>query len=198
MIQDKDFASMASKLQIPHVVSDIFTGDSALTDEVEFGIHEEISDMQPDSALLAIALSADIVTSYYNKASPSMQVLSIECKRVLEEYAPLWIRNALGNAVDERDILDLLESLAEDLQSLEELLELNSAFLKAKDPVAAKLFRILEIQAEAQSLIAEEFLNMAKLEDRKAQTQDVSIPTAVASQALSNDNIIAFPKGGGI
>ena len=156
--QDKAF--MVNKLQVPAIIADYLDGQCALNEDDQFTLHEMISDMQPDSALLCIALTAERLASIFASSSPSMQILAMECGRLVEDYAPFWVQNAKAAAVDEDAVLGLLMHISEDFESLTELLDLNIAFLEAKDKEAASLFHLLSIQARAQALIADEFVSV--------------------------------------
>jgi hypothetical protein len=120
-----------------------------------------ISDLQPDSALLAIALSAAHIASIYKNAAPSMKIMGMECERIVADYGKMWLRNAQNKDLDATEILDALVHTPEDLDSLAELLEMNAAILKPVDREGHALCDILFIQCKAQALIAEEFVAAA-------------------------------------
>jgi hypothetical protein len=186
MLTDKDRALLTTRLQAPLIIEDILSGKSALTDEAHYGLHALLSDFQPDTALLAIAASAEKIAFAYAEASPGMSVLALESKRLLEEYGPLWLQNAHGQTIDATGISELLGYTAEDLEGLAELLEINGCFLRGKDPQAAAVFEILAVQASAQAMIAEEFLLVAD------QAGEVYGAHSLSASSL-NDNVIAFP-----
>jgi hypothetical protein len=183
MLTNRDIAGLATRLQVPLIVGDIISGKDALTDDAHYALHEIISDLQPDSALLAIALSTCKITGVYKQASPSMKLLHIECQRIINEYGSLWLENAQEQQVSPDEAYDVLVHTAEDLESLAELLELNAAFLRSKDEQAHTLCEILYIQAGAHAVIAEEFISVV---------HEALPPKNVISQIL-NDNVIPFP-----
>lgn len=164
------------------VVSDILKGDEALTDDVHYGLHEAISDLQPDSALLAIAMSAGTIARIYGEASPGMKVLSLECDKIIEDYGSMWLRHANNQSLDNEQILDVLTHTPEDLEGMAELLELNACFLKAKDEQAAALCEILLIQAQAHALIADEFIAAAN--DMAANKSDMTVPVHTSGNVI--------------
>jgi hypothetical protein len=190
MMNNKELALLTNKLQAPMVVADILGKKTELTDEVYFGLHEMISDFNPDTALLAIAVSARKISHAYEEASAGMNVLVMECDRIISCYGPLWLENASGHATDEDEVLEALANAAEDLEGIAELLEVNGYFLRAKDSQAASLFEILAIQARAHTLIAEEFLIAA---DKKVETMTAALSAATP---VINDNVIPFPARG--
>jgi hypothetical protein len=180
MLNNTQMAGLAARLQVPLIVGDILAGEGALTDEVHYALHEVISDLQPDSALLAIAISTRKITRVYEKASPGIKLLGSECNRIIDEYGEMWLQNAQNKNIDQDDIYDVLVHTAEDLEMLSELIELNTSFLRAKDSDAYNLCEILSIQAGAHAVIAEEFLSVA---------QDSYKPPA----SVMRDNVIPFP-----
>lgn len=188
MLSNKDLAVLTTKLQVPVIVTDILDGEGELTSDVQYGLHEVISEYQPDTALLSIALSAWRVASIYAEASPSMKVLSIEAERIIDEYGDIWLKNARNQSIDSDAVFDVLVNTAEDLESLAELLELNGTFLRAKDEQAAGICDILYIQASAHAMIADEFLRVA---DEAAEAAVTNIPEIVAP--VMTDNVIPFP-----
>lgn len=187
MLSNKEVATLTNKLQAPVVIADILAGREELSDEVHYALHEIISDMQPDSALLAIAASAATIARIYQNASPGMKVLKMECDRILEDYGSLWLQNARNEKIDESQVLDMLGHTPEDLESIAELLELNGVFLKAKDAQAATLCDILYIQSKAHAMIADEFIAMA---NDVSNRSDVKLP---AMPVMMADNVIPFP-----
>jgi hypothetical protein len=181
MLKPKDLASVATKLQVPLIVSDILNGDERLDGDTEYSLHEAISEMQPDSALLCIALCGSKVANM--AASSSMRILEIECRKIIEEYALLWLKNAEGNDVDENTALEALSGAAEDLESLAGLLENCLPLLERKNPNAAAVCEILHVQAQAQALVAEAYFEA--LEEASA-APEIEMP------AMSS-NVIPFP-----
>ncbi len=132
MLKPKDLANVVNKLQVPLVVSDILRGEERLTGDVQYAMHDAISEMQPDSALLCVALSVKKIASVYARTSPGMRVLDMECARVIEDYAELWLLNAENENVDEAQAFEAVSRTAEDLEGIAEMLEVNMGFLKDK------------------------------------------------------------------
>lgn len=188
MLNDIELASLANKLQVPMVVSDILDGEGALTEDVKYGLHESISDLQPDSALLAIALGALKISNIYRKASSSMDVMSMEALRIINEYGSIWVKNANNQPINGDEAFETLIHITEDLEAMAELLDLNCSFLRAKDADAAKICDILYVQANSHALIAEAFMNAA---DQMVVNGDV--PVAATPPQAFTDNVIQFP-----
>lgn len=181
---EKNLANIANKLEIPLVVSDILHDKERLTGDAQYAIHEAISDMQPDSALLCVALSVKKITSANALTSPGLRVVEMECARVIDEYAELWLKNAENGIVDEAEAFDVISRTAEDLESMADMLDTHACLVRNRD--ARALCEIMAIQARAHALVAETYL--------EAIEQPLEIPApAVARKALSG-NIIRFPE----
>src|SRR5688572_11541683 len=91
MLNDKELATIANRLQVPLIISDILAGECELTDDVHYGLHSVISELQPDSALLSIALGALKIANAYHKASPGLAVLKLQCESIVDDYAAIWL-----------------------------------------------------------------------------------------------------------
>jgi hypothetical protein len=187
MLNNKELATITNTLQIPFVVGDVLNGQDALTDDLKFSLHETISDMQPDTALLGIAISALKIANIYTGTSPSIDVLAIECERIIAEYGPLWLQNAQEASLETEDILDLLAHTAEDLESLTELLDLNCGFLRLQNANISALCDLLYVQAKSQAMIAEEFLSVAQSQYADNTPETTNMPV------MYTDNVIQFP-----
>ena len=188
MLNDIELAILANKLQIPLVISDILDGEGALTDDVKYGLHEAISELQPDSALLAIALGALKISNIYRAASSSMDVMGLEALRIINDYGSIWIKNANNQKISGDEAFDILIHTTEDLEAMAELLDLNCSFLRAKDSDAAKICDILFVQAQSHALIADAFMEAA---DQMVVNGEITIVTTPPT--TYKDNVIQFP-----
>lgn len=188
MLSDKDLAKLTNTLQVPLIVSDILEGEGTLSPDVQYGLHEVLSDYQPDSALLCIALSARKIAAKFQYNSPNMGIMKMECDRMIADYAELWMSHAEDKSVDDNIVFDTLEQIPEDLEALAELLEINMNLLQSTNEEFAGLAEILAVQARAQVLIADTFIDMFE--------QENEITTPLASEPVlhaGNDNVIQFP-----
>lgn len=202
-LKTKDLALMANRLQAPVVMADILGKRGDLSDDVRFGLHDLLSDMQPDSALLSMALTVRAIASTYAPASASMGVMAMECVRITEEYGPLWLAHAQAEDTDSLAVANTLSNIIEDFECFIELLELNIDFLKAKDTIAAEIFEILFVQARAHLLIAETFFQALSFSEANAvmgalPAKAGDIDPALAHQMLGeanaqSNNVILFP-----
>jgi len=187
MLNDQQLATIANELQLPMVFDDIINGRTEMCEDLNYAMHELISNMQPDTALLAMALASLKISERYGDELSSLHVLSLEARQIVDEYGATWLENMdaePGSLADDTAIQDLLAHVPEDLESLAELAASNAQFLGMREKGAADLLNIIAIQAGSQALIAEEFLEVLNIE--QASTQDV-----VA--AANTNNVIQFP-----
>lgn len=180
MMKQKDIAKVISKLEVPMVVSDLLQGAEPFTDDAEFALHEALSDMQPDSALLCIALSASKIAGVRGMdQSPAIKVLDIECRKIVEEYAGLWLKNAESGNVKEEEVYETLSRTAEDLEDMACFLEDCVGFLERTNGDAATICNIMSVQARAQAIVAEAYfdaLDQVEIEPMLAVSNVVQFP----------------------
>lgn len=188
MLNEAELVEINNRLQTPIIINNIIHGHKTFDDDTQFALHTILSDFEPDSALLAIALSVSPVSNIYKNNSTSMRILHRECEKIISDYADLWLQNAKGTAIDENEALDVLENTADDLEGLATLIKLAIPFLQIKDETAAKLFQILRIQANAQSLIAETLL-----ETLGKELHNKPLPVEAIKMLNTANNVIAFP-----
>jgi hypothetical protein len=183
MLNDKDLARLTNNLQAPVIVQDILDGSEILSGDVQYGLHEILSEYQPDSALLCIALAAHKIASAYKEISPNMGMLKMECELIVADYAGLWIDHSQARSIDHAVLMETLVDIPDDLESLAALLEGNMAFLESHNAEAAGLCEILIVQARAHALIAETFIEAIEGDNE-------STASAVPHYT---DNVIPFP-----
>ena len=183
MLNEKDLAILTNKLQAPMVTLDVMEGREELTDDLRYSLHELLSNFEPDTALLAIALSARKIASTYSVPA-NIQVLQMECDRIISDYGFLWLQNVEHGQVDEAALMDTLIHIVEDLEGLKELLDSASTLLKIQNPEAAQLCEVFRIQAKAQAMVADTFIKTADMAlEREEPTCDL-----VPVESISNDN----------
>lgn len=199
ILSDKDLATLTNRLQTPLIIGDIINGEGSLTADVRMGLHEILSNDQPDSALLSIALGAQKIANSYADISTSMKILNMECDRIIAEYGQLWLKNANAKTLDDTLVFETLAHIPEDLDALNELLAITGITLKKTAPAAAELCDIMRIQTKAHALIAETFLEgmEAEMDAHEADPWDtpanINIALTDQTQNAKTDNIIAFP-----
>lgn len=189
MLHDQELAQLSNALQVPAVINDLLNKVETLDDETRYALHDEISEKQPDTALLAIAISALMIANRFSDKCPNLAILKMETSRIIDEYGQLWLKNANDQALDNDQVFDVLFNTAEDLEGLAELLEYNYAALSLVDKDAAELCDILQVQAKAHSMIAEEFLALA---DQLIADEKLAHITSTETKVYT-DNVLTFP-----
>jgi hypothetical protein len=189
MLSEQELARLANTFQVPLIVQDILDAQETLSPDVQYALHEIISDYQPDSALLCIAMSAHKIAARFQYNSPNMAILKMECNRIISDYAALWLSHAENKGIDNNIVFDTLEQIPEDLEAMAELIEINMSLLRSVDEELAGLAEILAVQAKAQVLIADTFIDIIEQNDESPQAALTLKPLAYAD----NDNIIQFP-----
>lgn len=162
MMNDQTTALLTNRLQAPMIIRDLLESQEPLSGDMGYSLHELFSDMRPDSALLAIALSAKILVSALKKLSAGDAVLHGLSSRIIEDYAPRWLTTYDNDAAAQGFLMDVFGRVEADLISVHELLKTASAV--QKDDKISGLLRVLEIQAKAQADISAEFLNLMECE----------------------------------
>lgn len=154
---NRDFLN--KKLYVPLMVRDLLLG-GRLKDQERYSLHEIISDFQPDSALLAMALATLEITNTQGYPTTSLKFLRNHCERIVDEYGPLWLEHAQAKKVNDTVLFETLAKIPEDLETLAELLQINADFLRDHDKKAAALLDIFVIQSNAHSIIAGEYVDV--------------------------------------
>lgn len=197
MLHEKDLATLITKLEVPMVVGAAIENGGEMQDDIHYALHDLLADMQPDTALLAIALSAKTIAKAYCGTGSGAEIVTMECDRIINEYGPLWLENARRGKINNNYLIGILENIPEDLECMDELIDINLSYAAYDNPAVAEICDILQIQAGAHAIIAEEFLSvmeMAAHQDKKcrpAVPQNLSAANTTA--ATSSDNVVMFP-----
>ena len=199
MLSPKTIDKIEDKLSVPVVIRELMESDSRdLPDAMQYGLHEVISDFQPDSALLCIALSVRVILEAQGYFSTALKTLLLECDRIIEDYAPLWLEHAREETIDQTLLFETLAAVPEDLEALAEMIALNVDLLHETNPKAAALCEILNIQATAHAIIAEHYVDVMDLQkedengDGDEEEGDI-LPFGALPPVVFSDNVIPFP-----
>lgn len=189
----EDFSRLQANLVVPLIVGDIMIGAEPLDEEARYALHDALSEIDPDSALLAIALSAQHVAARYIGSIPVAVAVKFEAEKMLQEYGPEWLANYYGGPVDEANLFEMLQTLPEDLEGIADLLDAMRASI-IHDMAAKDLCEILSIQARAHMEVADYIIS--ELETALHSDGDATADTLVATQMQSHSgaNIIPFPQ----
>ena len=196
-----DIARLCTHLVVPIVVSDILHNKSSLTDEIQYGLHEMLSNMEPDTALLAISISAQHIAVRYVPDCPMALPLALEAEKIYDEYAFDWLANADGKEIgrDHQALVNLLKHVPEDLQMITDLIRSVQTEIHDETDPAWLLCDILVLQANAHMEISEYILEHGgEFHDEIGfiganDSLEHSVPPEIAQQATKADNIILFP-----
>jgi hypothetical protein len=196
-VTKEDVARLHSYLIVPVAVSDALACAAPLDGETQYGLHVALSEIDPDSALLAIALSAHRIAVDFARDVPVAGALKMEANKIIEDYAPDWLANYNNNPVGGDQLMELLSHVPDDLESLADLLESLQASIRDTLDPAHTLCSVLAIQARAHMEIADYVLSELEAE-QSGNVRDLDnvcafeTPTLYAEQT-PGDNIILFP-----
>lgn len=156
---DQDYATLTARLVLPLAVREVLESARELDDESHIALHDILSEMKPDAALLSIAISAKMIAASYTET----EILIDECDRIIREYGSIWLENARHGHIDNTYLVSLLERIPEDLEGLTELIEVNLSYAALESAAVSDICEIFQIQANAHAIIAEEYLNIMEM-----------------------------------
>jgi len=193
-----------AKLIVPIAVNDILNYGLEVEPDMQYGLHEALSEIDPDSALLAIALSAQHIAQFARNSYPIASGLYNESNQIVSDYGPDFIKDLKRGTLAEKDFLDVLMTVPEDLEALADLLDaLSSEYEDELAPVVT-LANLLSIQARAHMEIANYILEEAgriesegmpsfSIQEKKPDTFEQEIQATAQKNISAGDNIILFP-----
>lgn len=190
MLSIKDYALLTNALELPSVVDDILYRDPAdlskeLNHDMIYALHDLISDLHPDTALLAMAVSSLKIINFHAKQGLQATMTSLECDRIVGEYGALWLQNAAHEMMNVQNVIDAVGTVQEDLESLVVHLEPLLEDLAQINDEAADLVGIFIAQARAQALMAEHLVEELNLQSLSAHVSK--------DQSAAQSNVIHFP-----
>lgn len=183
----QDLARLHTKLVVPFAIGDLLKSAEEIAPDIQYALHEHLSEMDPDTALLAIALSSGHIAAQLCPKVPVACALTGEAEKVLNEYAADWLAHADGKMPSREGtaLFDVLEHVPEDLEALADILDSVQASLRKGQEVIGEICYILSIQARAHMEIADFVLS--ELEGHDVQTA----PHYKGSE--DGSNIVIFP-----
>lgn len=191
-LTDQQLATLHARFVVPIAVQMILSDKEQLDDVCEEALHECLSELQPDTGLLCLALCAQHVAAAAQE-SPITNMLAISAARMADEYGTALLSEAGQSSVhgdtplSNEDALILLHQVPEDLEELASLLDAVLAHADPHSPEAL-LCDILSVQALVQAeragheLAALCFLNIDKNGRRRPRKLE-----------YLDTNVIAFP-----
>jgi hypothetical protein len=198
-VTKEDIARLHAYLVVPVAVNEVMNSGLPMIGETQYGLHVSLSEIEPDSALLAIALSAQRIAAEFYADIPVAAALKMEADKIISEYGPEWLANFHRHPIQGQDLFELLCHVPEDLEAMADLLESVQASIINTDHPAHGLCTVLAVQARAHMDIADFVLGEIEAEDMGIQaewTQDgvchTKVPVLLGP--VPEDNIIPFPS----
>ncbi len=194
VLTKEDIARLHAYLVVPVAARDVLGSGMPMEGDTQYALHVALSEIDPDSALLAIALSAQMIAADLVGEIPVAAALKLESYKIIEEYAPDWLSNYHNGPVRGEGLLEVLNHIPEDLESLADLLESVQAGLRDEDHPAFTLCAVLAIQARAHMEIADFILSELERElDLEATGDNICHFAKADMLEAPEDNIILFP-----
>jgi len=209
-LNEHELAMLHAKFVLPIVVDHMLRDEEPLDDIAEHAMNEMLSEMQPDTALLCVALCGSHIAGQTNGA-PMGKALAIACNNIIDDYGPLWISHEQNSPhqADMQTVTDQMSYLPEDLETMRDLMLAVMDEMEETHCMAAILCDILSTQAECHRLEAEiqlATMNITAPPARPLERQpNISMPfhghppqnTAFAQQNQQSgaSNVIQFPGG---
>jgi hypothetical protein len=193
-VTKEDVARLQAYLVVPVAVADALATAAPLEGETQYGLHVALSEIDPDSALLAIALSSYRIAQDFTGQIPVASALKMEADKIIQDYAPDWLAHYHNHPVQGDALYDLLSHVPEDLESLADLLESLQASIRDSLDPAHTLCSVLAIQARAHMEIADYVLSELENENIGAnEDRDMFETPVLFADEQPSDNIILFP-----
>lgn len=201
---------MEQHLIVPLAVSDILEHNLAVEPEMQYGLHMALSEIDPDSALLAIALCArDLAEKFYLEV-PIAAALKKEAQYTIDAYGPNWIHHHKNGPMQADGYARILNDVPEDLEALADIMDalcgdIADEGLADNYNSAIAIAQLLSIQARAHMEIAD-YLLLEIQNDNQASAGDgamldtenkvsamMDMTPAMDENASIDNNIILFP-----
>ena len=193
-VTKEDVARLHAYLVVPVAVSDALSSAAPLDGETQYGLHVALSEIDPDSALLAIALSSYRLAQDFAGQIPVAGALKMEADKIIQDYAPDWLAHYHDHPIQGDALYDLLCHVPEDLESLADLLESLQASIRDTQDPAHTLCSVLAIQARAHMEIADYVLSEIENESLGLESHADSFEApALFAESTPGSNIILFP-----
>ncbi len=181
-------------LIVPLAVADIIRHDLMLEADMQYSLHMALSEIDPDSALLAIALCAKDLAGKYIQDIPIAAALSKEADNIIEEYGALWLHHYSKNPMPTDVFETVLQTVPEDLEAMGDLLDALASEISVHEETAQSLSNLLSIQARAHMEIADFILAEIEFERAEEKADQKNMNTPFNMELIDSDNIILFPS----
>lgn len=177
------------ELVAPLIAHQILGGHDVLDETAGYALDTMIAEFPPDSALLCVALCAAHIAEHQYRNVPAAAaeaaVLGFESSRIVHDLGPWWLAHIDGKLGpdDEAPVLNLLDRMPEDFESLADLLGVVRASVVETSDLAA-LCDILIDNAQAFVESLEQQAEEEKILERRELLNNLQV----------SDNIITFPR----
>lgn len=198
-ITEDQLEKLREHLIVPLAVSDILRHDLEVEPDMQYGLHMALSEIDPDSALLAIAICASDIAEKHLSNSPIAAGLQNEAKNIIEDYGPTWLHHHTRGPMSSDEFEGVLQTVPEDLEAMADLLDALSADLMQDQNTSVLLANLLSIQARAHMEIADYILAEIAFEKAAKESSDsgetTKMPTKelIDMDAYKGNNIVLFP-----
>ncbi len=190
-LSDKDIALLYTQLELPIVVGDALADGHAFAADEEYAFHEALSDMQPDTALLCMALAAEQIFLHMPSDIPEGVNMLMESERIVAHYGGLWLMRMRQDApVPEEFIIEALKNLPDDFTRLKDTMAELEICLPESAELASQLIGVMQVQIEAQRMVACSYLEALGINEGEEYEGD--LPRELYQHGpTANDNMAA-------
>lgn len=174
---EQNLAYLKNKLQLPLIARDYLHDNQAPKDESRYALHDIMSNLAPQDALLCSAFIMKEINAFLNIDT---QMLQNECDRLIEAYAGAHDHTTTQNTID---------TLSADLIAFAEILDMCQISYDILNPKAADILGIITTQIHAQILIIDSVIEM--IEAQNVQQRLLAQGTQISGYRA--DNVVMFP-----
>ena len=191
------YEQLKQHLIVPIAVADILHHDLEVEPEMQYGLHLALSEIDPDSALLAIALCASDLADKNINRTPLAAALKKEANNIIDDYGPTWLRYFKNGPMSPDAFEAVLETVPEDLEALADIMDALCSEIEDENCTTALLANLLSIQARAHMEISDYILSEMAFEKSQTQENIETVPQQQANvidmEAYRGSNILLFP-----
>lgn len=180
-------------LIVPLAVGDIIRHDLAVEPDMQYGLHLALSEIDPDSALLAIAFCAIEIANVTLKEIPIANALKKEAEDIIIDYGPVWLEFFNSEPMPTKVFEKILQTVPEDLEALADLMDAVCAEMTAAQENIFSLANLMSIQARAHMEIADYILLEIQQEISISGDDKAFMSKPAPLRDYAGDNIILFP-----
>jgi hypothetical protein len=180
---------LRQQLIVPLAVADILHHDLDVEQDMQYSLHMALSEIDPDTALLAIAFCASDMAERNMIYAPIASALQKEADKIIEEYGEAWLRYNKHAPMPSEFYAKILMTVPEDLEALADLIDALIADLDCVNEATPVIGNILAIQARAHMEIADYIMS-------QLHTDQYEKPQYTQATGFAGDNVIVFPGAG--